>query len=36
MTECMMGFPLVKWMDEHPDERLAKWRCFIGEKARGI
>jgi hypothetical protein len=37
MTSCMMGAPqLADWMKDHPNERLAKWRCFIGEKARGI
>ena len=37
ITSCMMGAPqLAEWMKDHPDERLAGWRCFIGTPSRGI
>jgi hypothetical protein len=37
MTSCMMGAPqLADWMKDHPDERLARWRCFIGRRAQPI
>jgi len=33
-----MGAPqLAEWMKQHPAERLASWRCTIGERdGRGI
>lgn len=37
MTACMMGAPqLAEWMTDHPNERLAKWRCEFGRRAQGI
>lgn len=36
MMDCMTGRALAEWMKGYPDERLAGWRCFIGDKARGI
>jgi hypothetical protein len=37
MQACLMGAPqLAEWMKQHPAERLAAWRCIIGEQdARG-
>ena len=37
MQSCMMGAPqLADWMKEHPAERLAGWRCVIGnQRGRG-
>jgi len=33
MQSCMMGAPqLAQWMGQHPTERLAKWRCVIGNR----
>ena len=29
---CLMGVPqLADWMQQHPAERLAAWRCAIGK-----
>jgi hypothetical protein len=37
MTSCMMGAPqLAEWMKDHPNERLAGWRCFFGKRVQGI
>ena len=38
MQSCLMGAPqLAEWMNQHPAERLAAWRCVIGKQAgRGI
>jgi len=36
MQSCLMGAPqLADWMKQHPAERLAAWRCVIGEQGRG-
>ena len=33
MQSCLMGAPrLAEWMNQHPAERLAAWRCVIGEQ----
>lgn len=33
MQSCMMGAPqLAEWMNQHPAERLAGWRCVIGQQ----
>jgi hypothetical protein len=34
----LMGAPqLAEWMNQHPAERLAAWRCVIGQhNGRGI
>lgn len=33
MQSCMMGAPqLAEWMNQHPTERLAGWRCVIGQQ----
>jgi hypothetical protein len=33
MQSCLMGAPqLAEWMKDHPVERLAAWRCVIGEQ----
>ncbi|HXO73403.1 MAG TPA: hypothetical protein VN838_30985 [Bradyrhizobium sp.] len=33
MQSCLMGAPqLADWMKNHPAERLAAWRCVIGER----
>ncbi|MBR1167042.1 MULTISPECIES: hypothetical protein [Bradyrhizobium] len=33
MQSCLMGAPqLADWMNQHPNERLAAWRCVIGAK----
>ncbi|MCK1386147.1 hypothetical protein [Bradyrhizobium sp. 21] len=33
MQSCMMGAPqLAEWMSQHPAERLAGWRCVIGQQ----
>ena len=30
MQSCLMGAPqLTDWMDQHPTERLAAWRCVF-------
>lgn len=38
VQSCLMGAPqLAEWMNQHPAERLAAWRCVIGEpNGRGI
>ena len=38
VQSCLMGAPqLAEWMNQHPAERLAAWRCVIGKQAgRGI
>jgi len=37
MTSCLMGAPqLAEWMKDHPDKRLAGWKCVIGTPSRGI
>ena len=33
MQSCLMGAPqLADWMKSHLAERLAAWRCVIGER----
>jgi hypothetical protein len=33
MQSCLMGAPqLADWMNQHPSERLAAWRCLFGKK----
>ena len=33
MQSCLMGAPqLADWMNQHPTERLAAWRCVFGKK----
>ena len=35
MQSCMMGAPqLAEWMKQYPTERLAAWRCVIGQQGR--
>jgi hypothetical protein len=35
MQSCLMGAPqLAEWMNQHPAERLAAWRCVIGNQDR--
>jgi len=35
MQSCLMGAPqLAEWMNQHPAERLAAWRCVIGKQDR--
>ncbi len=35
MQSCLMGAPqLAEWMNQHPAERLAAWRCVIGQAGR--
>jgi hypothetical protein len=35
MQSCLMGAPqLADWMKQHPTERLAGWRCVIGNQAQ--
>ena len=36
MAACMVGEPqIVKWLtEEHPQYRLAGWRCEIGNRAK--
>ncbi len=38
VQSCLMGAPqLAEWMNQHPAERLAAWRCVIGkQEGRGI
>jgi len=38
VRSCLMGAPqLADWMKQHPAERLASWRCVIGQQeSRGI
>ena len=33
VQSCLMGAPqLAEWMNQHPAERLAAWRCVIGQQ----
>jgi hypothetical protein len=33
MQSCLIGAPqLADWMNQHPTERLAAWRCVFGKK----
>jgi hypothetical protein len=33
VQSCLMGVPqLAEWMNQHPTERLAGWRCVIGKQ----
>jgi hypothetical protein len=33
MQACLKGAPqLAEWMNQHPTERLAAWRCVMGKK----
>lgn len=33
MQSCLMGAPqLAEWMNQHPAERLAAWRCVMGQQ----
>jgi len=33
MQYCLMGAPqLADWMQQHPTERLAAWRCVVGKQ----
>lgn len=33
MTACLVGVPaLADWMKQHPAERLAGWKCQLGER----
>ena len=33
MQSCLMGAPqLAEWMNQHPAERLAGWRCVLGKQ----
>jgi hypothetical protein len=33
IQSCLIGAPqLAGWMRQHPAERLAAWRCVIGER----
>ena len=35
MHSCLMGAPqLAEWMNQHPAERLAAWRCVVGKQDR--
>jgi len=35
MQSCLIGAPqLAAWMEQHPTERLAAWRCVIGKHDR--
>jgi hypothetical protein len=38
VQSCLMGAPqLADWMNQHPAERLAAWRCVIGQQnGRGV
>ncbi|MCK1732812.1 hypothetical protein IVA79_02320 [Bradyrhizobium sp. 138] len=38
VQSCLMGAPqLADWMNQHPAERLAAWRCVIGKQnGKGI
>jgi hypothetical protein len=38
VQSCLMGAPqLAEWMKQRPAERLAAWRCVIGQQGgRGI
>lgn len=33
MQSCLMGAPqLADWMKDHPAQRLAGWKCVIGQR----
>ena len=33
MQSCLIGAPqLADWINQHPTERLAAWRCVFGKK----
>lgn len=35
VQSCLIGAPqLAEWMNQHPTERLAAWRCVIGDQGR--
>jgi hypothetical protein len=35
LTSCLIGAPqLAEWMNGHPGQRLAKWRCVIGDDSK--
>ena len=35
VQSCLMGAPqLAEWMNQRPTERLAAWRCVIGDQGR--
>ena len=35
MHSCLVGAPqLAEWMKQHPAERLAAWRCVVGQQDR--
>ncbi len=35
VQSCLMGAPqLAEWMNQHRAERLAAWRCVIGDQGR--
>jgi hypothetical protein len=37
MTSCLMGAPqLAEWMKQYPGQRLAGWKCVIGQRERAI
>jgi hypothetical protein len=38
IQSCLMGAQqLANWMKQHPAERLAAWRCVIGQQnGRGV
>lgn len=34
MQACLMGAPqLAEWMKDHPDKRLAGWKCVLGKRS---
>jgi len=36
IQSCLMGAPqLADWMAQHPAERLAVWKCVMGEQHKG-
>jgi hypothetical protein len=36
VTSCLMGAPqLAEFMKQYPGQRLAGWKCVIGQRARG-
>jgi len=36
LTSCLMGAPqLAEWMKDHPNQRLARWKCVLGTPAKG-
>jgi hypothetical protein len=37
VTSCLMGAPqLAEWMKQYPGQRLAGWKCVIGQRERAI